>query len=319
MAYVRYSWGLIAVMAAFTVASFIITGLRVDPFGYPYLPVPFCLLGVVWWIYRRVRPDTRVEALVVGLMQILLILLLGSLLSYAAIALCFPLQDAALLSIDKAMGIDRHYYIEFFAQRRYLHNAVVLAYFSLMPQLVLVPMALFMANQIHRLQQFTVAVGFALFATVLISVFVPALSTTYLDLGLSVGAKLPPHMGVHIPIVEKLRSGMPFLIDLDEVEGLVTFPSFHTVGALLFIWATWHVLVVRWLSLALNAALIAATPIVGTHYFIDIVAGAAIALAAVIISRQLQQPAEPKITEGQEVARIVPVGTADSVELRGTR
>ena len=37
----------------------------------------------------------------------MLMLLFGTLLSYAAMAAAFPLQDANLLAIDKAFGIDR--------------------------------------------------------------------------------------------------------------------------------------------------------------------------------------------------------------------
>ena len=52
-------------------------------------------------------------------------------------------------------------------------------------------------------------------------------------------------------------------IPLDNLEGLITFPSFHTAGAIMFIWALRKVPYVRWPAIALNAALIASTPIDG--------------------------------------------------------
>lgn len=289
--YSRSIWLLIAVMAVFTVAGCLLTGLRVAPASLTVLIVPFAALGVTWWAYSTVRPDARVRGMAEGFVQILLVLIFGTVMSYAAIALSFPLVDDQLLAIDTALGIDRRIYLDFFAGHRLLHNALVLAYFTLMPQFVVVPVVLFFANQMQRLQQFTFAAGLTLFATVLISVFMPALSTTYLDLGLPVGAPLPESFGIHIPIVEQLRSGAPFLMQLDTLEGLLTFPSFHTIGALLFIWATWRVPVVRWVSLALNAALIAATPIVGTHYFIDVAAGFIVAYLAVYAAIKLSAPA----------------------------
>src|SRR5262249_48360851 len=73
-------------------------------------------------------------------------------------------------------------------------------------------------------------------------------------------------------------------IPLDNLEGLITFPSFHTAGAIMFIWALRKVPYVRRPALALNAALLAATLIDGTHYFIDLVGGAVVAFAAIAAS-----------------------------------
>lgn len=289
MSYSRCIWVLIAVMAAFTVAGCGLTGLRIDPPSLVSLVVPFAALSLTWWVYSRVRPDARVRGMAEGFVQILLVLIFGTVMSYAAIALTFPLVDDKLLAIDLALGIDRRIYLDFINGQRLLHNALVLAYFTLMPQFVIVPVVLFFANQMQRFQQFTFAAGLSLFATVLISVFMPALSTTYLDLGLPVGAPLPEGLGVHLPIMEKLRSGVPFLMQLDTLEGLLTFPSFHTIGALLFIWATWRVPVVRWVSLVLNAALVAATPVIGTHYFIDVAAGFVVAFLAVFAALRLSR------------------------------
>ena len=82
------------------------------------------------------------------------------------------------------------------------------------------------------------------------------------------------------PTLEALRGGTLHAIQLDNLEGLITFPSFHTAAALMFIWALRTVPYVRWPAIVLNVALIAATPIDGAHYFIDLVGGAAVAFAA---------------------------------------
>jgi hypothetical protein len=44
--------------------------------------------------------------------------------------------------------------------------------------------------------------------------------------------------------------------------------------------ALWPIPVVRWLVLSLNTAMLVSTPIDGSHYLIDIVAGIAIAVAS---------------------------------------
>jgi membrane-associated phospholipid phosphatase len=232
-----------------------------------------------------VRPDGRLQALAQGFMQVLLILLFGTLLSYAAAAAPVPFQDANLLAIDNALGLDRDAYISFFGRRPWLRTTVTLAYFTLMPQFVVVPLVLFFKHQPQRLQQFSFAVGIGLLVTVAISVFTPSITTIYLDLGLPVHAKIPPALYTPLPTFQALRSGAPYWIDLSAIEGLISFPSFHTVGALLFIWALWPVRHVRWIALALNAALIMAAPFIGAHYFIDLAGGAAVALSAIAVSR----------------------------------
>jgi membrane-associated phospholipid phosphatase len=278
-------------MAALTVASFLLTGLRVDPLSRPLLLVPFSVLCVTWWFYTSVRPDRRLQAFAEGFTQVLLILLFGTLLSYAAATVPFPFQDATFLAIDNALGIDRHAYIGFFADRPWLHNAVMLSYFSLMPQFVVVPLVLFFKHQLQRLQQFSFAVGIGLLVTVAISILTPSITTVYLDLGLPVGAAIPAHRYTPLPTLQALRSGLPYWIDLSAVEGLISFPSFHTVAAILFVWGTWTVSYVRWIALALNTAVIAATPITGAHYFIDVAGGGAVALSAIAVSRWLSRRA----------------------------
>ena len=288
-AYARLIWCLVAVMAAAAFVSFVLTGLRVDLFSRPILLLPFAVLCATWWFYGSVRPDARLQTFAETCTQLLLVLLLGTLLSYAAAAAPTPFQDETLYAIDTALGLDRHAYIEFFTSRPWLFDTAKLAYFAFHPQFVIVLLVLFAKNQPQRLQQFAFAAGAALLVTDAISAFTPSITTVYLDLGLPVTAEIPATRYTPVPTLQALRSGLPYSIDLSTVEGLITFPSFHTVGALLFIWALRTVAYVRWFALALNAALIAATPIVGAHYFIDLAGGAIVALLAVAAARWLSR------------------------------
>ena len=88
--YARHIWWLVLAMAALAVASFALTGLHIDPFSKPALLAPFGLLAAIWWFYRNVRPDPRLRTLAECFAQILLLLLFGTLLSYAAAAAPIP-------------------------------------------------------------------------------------------------------------------------------------------------------------------------------------------------------------------------------------
>lgn len=308
--YARFTWYLIAAMAALTFCGLALTGLRVDFVSRPILLLPFAVLAATQWFYGSVRPDARLQNFAEGCTQLLLVLLLGTVLSYAAAAAPIPFQDSVLLAVDRALGFDRKAYIAFFDAIPWLYNTVTLSYFAFMPQFVVVLLVLFAAKQPGRLQQFVFAAGLALFVTDLISVLTPSITTIYLDLGLPVGAEIPAHRYTPLPTLQALRSGAPYTIDLSAVEGLISFPSFHTIGAILFVWALWPVAVVRWFALALNAALIAATPFIGAHYFIDLAGGAAVALSAIAaarwLSRRAAHPEFANVLRGQPAEALTP-------------
>ena len=71
-------------------------------------------------------------------------------------------------------------------------------------------------------------------------------------------------------------------VDLGALRGLVCAPSFHTVSAVLYIVAAWPIARLRWIVLAVNFAMLLATPIEGTHYLTDMIAGLAVAGVAVL-------------------------------------
>ena len=72
------------------------------------------------------------------------------------------------------------------------------------------------------------------------------------------------------------------VVRLDDLEGLITFPSFHTTNAILFAWTLWPVRYLRLPILVLNGLMVASTPTAGSHYFIDIVGGMAVAFLAIV-------------------------------------
>ena len=246
LGHARHVWSLIAVMGALTVVSLLLTHLTVDVASNPAL---FMFLGMLFaanCFYRLWRPEPHLQAVTEAAGQILLILLFGILLSYAAVAAGLPYRDVELDLADKALGFDRSAYLGFFAHRPWLAWIIGIGYLTLLPQFAFVPLVLFSAKQHHRLQSMILAFGFALLATVAISIFTPSVTAFV-----------------------------------------------HTAGALLFAWATLKVPYIRWLGLALNASLIAATPINGAHYFVDLIGGAAVAGASLAASAWICRSTQP--------------------------
>ena len=81
-------------------------------------------------------------------------------------------------------------------------------------------------------------------------------------------------------LIPALRDHAVHTVPLTALRGLVGAPSFHTVSALLYVAAAWPIARLRWPILALNAAMLLATPVEGTHYLTDMLAGALVAIGA---------------------------------------
>jgi membrane-associated phospholipid phosphatase len=87
-----------------------------------------------------------------------------------------------------------------------------------------------------------------------------------------------------LPVMEQLRSGNLHFA-LSKLTGVVSFPSFHTTMALLYIYGFRRAGAIGWMMAALNVAMMPAIPFFGGHYLVDMLAGGAVALASLGIVR----------------------------------
>src|SRR5205823_13317355 len=116
--------------------------------------------------------------------------------------------------------------------------------------------------------------------TIAISTVMPAQGVWgYLHLSaLDSPAIVPTTRELHLPVFFGLREGTFRHLVAEGAEGIISFPSLHAALGLLFLFALWPVRYVGWIAALLNVAMIAATPVDGSHYFSDVAAGLTIAL-----------------------------------------
>jgi len=288
----RAIWIVIAAMMLVLAASYRAAGLSIE-IGDGWnmlLAAPFCLLISVYYHYRR--SDTYISTGAESAAQLILILLLGALLSFAAATTNLPYRDADLHAFDRWIGFDWRAYLGFFNARPYLGYAVHIAYLTINIQPMLVILALTATGYFLRVKQFVLATGLSLCVTLAAFIFTPAIDNfAFLGLQWSEFANLTPTFSFqHIHYLEALRHGTIDVVRLDDLEGLITFPSFHAISAVLFVWAAWPVRYLKWLICLLNLGLLAATPVDGAHYTIDIVAGILVAIIAICAAIRLQRP-----------------------------
>ena len=98
---------------------------------------------------------------------------------------------------------------------------------------------------------------------------------------------MPATRELHLPIFHGLRDGSFRALTGLASEGIITFPSFHAALAVIFIVALWPMPVLRWFGVVVNVLMLAATPIDGGHYFIDMVAGIVIAVLCIMAARAM--------------------------------
>ncbi|MCC7348216.1 MAG: phosphatase PAP2 family protein [Variibacter sp.] len=244
--------------------------------------------GVAYYNARAPhRGDPQVVFVLGATAQIVLATVLAAPLTYVAAGAKAPLLDPTLLTIDRALGLDWHAYLDFVNARPLLASWLSYGYSMIKWPIFAIPVILCAARRYVRLQEFALAFTLALGATALVSAFTPAMGVFY-ALGLDPADFHNVQPAAYLAQLRDLslvRDGGLRELNIFELAGIVTFPSFHAASAALYTWALWPVRWMRPVAVAANAMMLAATPIDGGHYFIDLAAGIAVAMLAVCAAR----------------------------------
>lgn len=283
------SWLLIAMCAV------LLGGFQLStPFAFSGngLASSAAMIGMLWagsLFYTRCRLRPTFAAMLAGMMQIILFSMAGAILSYMVAAHSGPLWDARLQHWDMSLGLDWLGYVRWVSDHPWVGTLYRWAYISLVPQLLVLVMALAMAGKLRTMRIVICAAILSGIAAVLISGITPAISN-FVHLGLT-PADLPgldPAAAyVHRADFIGLRDGSLRLIDLTSLQGIITFPSYHAALGAIFIWGFTRLGPIGWIGAAWAGLMLLATPVDGAHYFVDVFAGMALAVAAIAAARIL--------------------------------
>jgi hypothetical protein len=207
-------------------------------------------------------------------------------LSYIAASADLPLQDANFALFDRLLGLDWRVYYNFIMARPELIPYARLSYAALALSPFSVPLALCLTGHFVRLQQFVIATVLSVALAAAISTVLPALGT-YAELGLPAKANGFSATGylVQLEDLPVLRAGGLRALDLTRLKGIITFPSFHAAAGILAIWGVWCVWWLRPAVLIVYGGMLLSTPLMGGHYFVDVIAGVGLAAFAIGASR----------------------------------
>ena len=275
-------WSLIGVASSASVGIWLVagTGLKGRDLA-AVLTMGAVLIGLSA-VYTHARPDPRIARLSRGMAELLFLTIMIGSLSYSGATLALPLWDDTFEAWDKALGFDWRFWLGLLDANPSVHLVFVVAYHSMMPQVVLAVVVLAAFHRNQHLDTYLLAYGVAALATVAVATLMPALSPL---VHLGVTPAEHPNIILAVPLefqehAAALRDGRMRIVDLSGAQGLVTFPSFHTVCAILLLLAFRPIPYLRWASTALNGLMLLAIPVEGSHYLVDVIAGAAVALGS---------------------------------------
>lgn len=201
------------------------------------------------------------------------------LLNHVSMTELFPYADERFWGWDKAIGLDWVRYKDFLFENPLLMTVLGCCYTSLSFLSLVAFLLLSFYGDLERSQRFVETYFLTALACVTIGMFFPALGPMATYLGSEYTHANIHHLpGVYSVLsIEKLRSGAAFALDIAKLPGLVTFPSFHTAAGIILMLGFRSTPLWPFVT-AYVILMIASTPVYGSHYFVDLLAGAGVAL-----------------------------------------
>ena len=248
------------------------------------------MFALAWWCHIR-RLDARVGAAAAIVGAGTISLMTCGIISNAGLRLASPTIDGWLVDSDAVLGLHVDRIVRAFAGHPVAIDVLAWAYNASGLAVVLLIAANLIGKRRQLAWELVATIITAMQVIALVSIVLPAKGAmTHLGLLSLQGAGLPAGAGVyHLEAFTHFYSGSDPVLRLSDMTGLVTFPSFHTVLAMLVV----HALAdtrFRWLGVAWTATVIVSTIPIGGHYVTDLAAGFAIWAASASTVRWLSTP-----------------------------
>ena len=227
----------------------------------------------------------KFDSLREGMLVIFWALLLSNLLTlpmYVAARQPFALQDALFARMDRALGLEVPAVLRFMAQHPRIGRLLDISYDLLIPLMALAVVLPAFFRRVEAVKEYVVATLIAAVIAVALFAVLPGIGP-WAQYGFAPNAPQRQCMDTLL----LLRRGTPFTVDLHYTAGLICFPSFHTILAILSAVALWRLRVLRWIGVVVATLIVISTVTTGWHYLVDVVAGLALTALSVAVARRI--------------------------------
>ena len=200
----------------------------------------------------------------------------GAIFTYLAATPAMPLRDAEFVAIEAAMGFHWLAWSGFIWAHRAIQLPLFIAYAAFLPQIVGSILYFAHTKQTNRNAELIWIAMLSLIVTTIVSATLPAVGPYVHFFG---------RQTEDIVVLMSLRAGGTHTFVINNLQGIITFPSFHTVLAIAFIYV--HRPPSRsFIPVAiLNGLMLIGIPSEGHHYLIDVISGAVVAAVCIAIVR----------------------------------
>lgn len=286
---VRLLWMQGALLIA-TVFLFAYTGLTLQWTSLgPTLFGDGLVLGMWACLYCYAPGKPRAWILAETVAVLILVIMVTQILcpmQYPAAALGRPLIDHVLASADAILGINVQTLAQWTRAHSMVRDALSLAYFTLIWQFSLIIPALgIVLRDREALWEYAFHFHFCLLLAVAAFILWPAACAFQYY-----GFESTISQARFIHHFNGLRDGSMTVVRMNDIEGLVSVPSFHVAGALMIMWACRRHALLLVPVVILNCALIAATFMSGAHYVVDTFVSVPLFAASILVYRTWAAP-----------------------------
>lgn len=251
--------------------------------------MPFIAVVVVLDVLIQLAPQGRIvegaQTVLYGLLYLVITIICGAFAAYSIQRFAFPLQDELLASADRALGLEWLDYAHWVDRHAVIQAIIHFAYDSIRNQITLPLIILAFTNRPGEVRAYLLAFAIAFTFTIIISALMPAAGPiAFVDRATFEVLKFTG--ATPLDHLTRLREAGPLIMN-ESPGGIATFPSFHATIAILTPLTLRGYPRIFAALLLLNAAMLVGTVTEGAHYFVDILAGAGMALFAYFMARRI--------------------------------
>ncbi len=210
-------------------------------------------------------------------------------LSYIGASTDLPLRDWQMIWIDRHLGFDWLQIMNGLDCRPAVLNVLDGAYATFTSQLIATVLVLVIAKRTRELDRFFVTFVCASVIAEIASVLVPTLGPMSALAGNAKFANLPTLGRATAEIMLALRQGTLKTIDLDAINGIISFPSLHAAVAVIVPYTLRWNKPLFWPIVLLDGVMLISAVPSGNHYLADVLGGLAVAALAIVCGRRVQE------------------------------
>jgi hypothetical protein len=265
-------------------AGFVVAGR-----AYAGLTLATALLFGLGYFYEKWRQEPRLAAMLIGTGFLIGFTAAASVLNVLLVTVAGHRIDALLARADLALGFHWPQMMRAVASHPRLLWVLQSAYGILLPEIALAVIVLGTLGRIASLYRFVLAVAIGALISIFLWTLFPAfgaMSVYAFDPAMTAKLHVSVDGAYGQALIRMLHDG-PGLIAPDNIKGMIGFPSYHAVLALLLIWHFRDVRWLRWPVLMVNLIVILATPIEGGHHWVDVFAAMPVAVLAIAAARRI--------------------------------